>query len=635
MAPRSTSAPSWDGLTDVDLDCLEAVRLAPHFLPPTGSIYGRPGKRRSHYLYKTNDPDEKASIKQTDENRKVLVELRMGGGGKGAQSVMAGSLHPSGELYEWDEDGVVATTTCATLKAAIAKIAAGALLARHWPEGSRHDASLRVGGFLARCGWEPDAIGDFLVAVQEVAGVQDNTHIEGGRKAAVDAANYQLETGQGYGSPAMAEMFGEDVAKQLAKLIGYYAERQMPAAARGLRWREVTKRGHPVASLFNARVAVAALGVTCRYDLFHHKIMLECGRTVHEWTGGELDDIALTRMRQFVSDQYGFDPTTAHMLDAIKTLAVEHCFDPVLEMLDQAQEAWDGEERLDRWVVDYLGCADTELNRAIGRKTLIAAVHRARVPGCKYDIITVLESPEGWNKSTAIRVLAGDENFSDQRLLGTSDKEVQEQLEGVWMHENADLAGMKRAEVEQVKTFASRQVDRARPAYGRVRENRLRRSIEWGTTNTKEYLLSQTGNRRFWPLEVDQIDIAKLKRDRLQLLGEAATYEADGEDVVLDRKLWGLATDAQEERRAKDPWEDILAEMPKAVDVYDKPREKFETRRIIYHEGNEHRVRSADLLEHVLKLSPAHQTRFDAMRLSDVMRALGWKRQAETDRRNL
>jgi hypothetical protein len=158
MAPRSTSAPSWDGLTDVDLDCLEAVRLAPHFLPPTGSIYGRPGKRRSHYLYKTNDPDEKASIKQTDENRKVLVELRMGGGGKGAQSVMAGSLHPSGELYEWDEDGVVATTTCATLKAAIAKIAAGALLARHWPEGSRHrliegrrlPGPVRVG---AGCDW--------------------------------------------------------------------------------------------------------------------------------------------------------------------------------------------------------------------------------------------------------------------------------------------------------------------------------------------------------------------------------------------------------------------------------------------------------------------------------------------------
>ena len=177
-------------------------------------------------------------------------------------------------------------------------------------------------------------------------------------------------------------------------------------------------------------------------------------------------------------------------------------------------------------------------------------------PGCKFDSITVLEGVEGTNKSTAIRILAGDENFSDQSILGAKDKEVQEQLDGVWMHENADLAGMKRAEVEHVKAFASRQVDRARPAYGRVREDRPRRSIEWGTTNNKEYLLSQTGNRRFWPLKTGKIDIEALKRDREQLLGEAATYEAAGESMTLDPSLWGDAREAQEQRRVADPWED-------------------------------------------------------------------------------
>jgi hypothetical protein len=338
---------------------------------------------------------------------------------------------------------------------------------------------LRVGGFLARCEWEADDISNFVVAVQEVAGVEDQTHIENGRKAAVDATNYHMEDGKGYGLPAMAEMFGEPTAKLIAKLIGY-REAQLPAAARGLNWRQVSEKGRIYATLHNARVAVAALGVECRYDLFHHKIVLEYRGTVHEWNGGELDDIALTRMRQFVSEKFSFDPGAIHLLDAIKTIAVEHCFDPVLEMLDEAQRNWDKKPPLDNWVVTYLGCKDTKLNRAIGRKTLIAAIHRPRVPGCKYDHITVLEGPEGLLKSTAIRELAGDENFSDQSILGASDKEVQEQLDGVWMHENADLAGMTRAEVEHVKAFASRQVDRARPAYGRVREDRKRRSIEWG-----------------------------------------------------------------------------------------------------------------------------------------------------------
>ena len=219
---------------------------------------------------------------------------------------------------------------------------------------------------------------------------------------------------------------------------------------------------------------------------------------------------------------------------------------------------------------------------------------------------------EGTNKSTAIRVLAGDENFSDQSILGASDKEVQEQLDGVWMHENADLAGMRRADVEQIKAFASRQVDRARPAYGRVREDRPRRSIEWGTTNNNEYLLSQTGNRRFWPLETGTIDIEALKRDREQLLGEAAAYEAVGQSIALDPSLWGDAREAQEQRRVADPWEEILGHMPDHV--VHKSGDGFE------------RVASADVLTRVLDIPKAQQTSAHGQRLALAMKHAGWSR---------
>ena len=65
---------------------------------------------------------------------------------------------------------------------------------------------------------------------------------------------------------------------------------------------------------------------------------------------------------------------------------------------------------------------------------------------------------------------------------------------------------MKKAEVETVKAFASRQVDRARPAYGHFLKKQPRHSIEVGTTNSDEYLQSQTGNRRFWPMTRSQGD---------------------------------------------------------------------------------------------------------------------------------
>src|SRR5262249_48992539 len=254
-----------------------------------------------------------------------------------------------------------------------------------------------------------------------------------------------------------------------------------------------------------------------------------------------------------------------------------------------------------------------------------AACRRARVPGCKFDQIVVQEGPEGKNKSTSIRVLAGDENFSDQSILGASDKEVQEQLDGIWMHENADLAGMRKAEVERVKTFARRQVDRARPAYGHVREDRPRRSIEWGTTSEDTYMVSQTGNRCFWPLKTAKIDIEALKSDRDQLSGEDATCEADRETIVLDEKLWPDARAAQEQRRITDPWEDLLADIPDTVDITIDETTRTIT---IVHRSNDgsERVASADLLTYVLNVPKAQQSPLHSQRLAHTMKHLGWSR---------
>ena len=252
-----------------------------------------------------------------------------------------------------------------------------------------------------------------------------------------------------------------------------------------------------------------------------------------------MTDNGIIRLRQIMSDRFGFDLEDKATRDAVMSLALEHCFDPVRDMLDKAEADYDGVERLDKMAVTYFNCDDTPLNRAIVRKTMIAAVRRVRKPGCKFDTIVVMESEEGWNKSSAWRVIAGDENFSDASILAHSAREVQEQLSEVWIHENADLAGMRKAEVESVKAFASRQSDDARPAYGHFLAKQKRHSIEVATTNDDEYLQSQTGNRRFWPLAVRKmIDLDLLRRDRLQLLGEAAKYESAGESITLDEKLW-------------------------------------------------------------------------------------------------
>jgi predicted P-loop ATPase len=397
-----------------------------------------------------------------------------------------------------------------------------------------------------------------------------------------------------------------------------------------LQWAGCHKDGSPVPNMANAQLAIETSGVTCSYNTFHNKRLIDYRGEVHELQHllGEVTDSVVIGLRKALRNQFGTDFGDKHIRDALTSIGDEHRFDPVCDMLDQAQAAWDGTERLDNMAVDYANCEDTPLNRAIMRKTIIAAVRRARRPGCKFDNITVLESDEGWNKSTFWRVLAGDQNFSDESILGKSGREIQEHLSEVWIHESADLAGMRKAEREQIKAFASRQVDIARPAYGYFIKRQPRHAINVGTTNSDEYLESQTGNRRFWPLKVlKRIDTKKLERDRLQLWGEAAACEAKGEEITLPENLWGAAADEQEKRRVKEPWESKLADIPRTISAFDQGKYGTPCTVTVIHElGEIEFARSTDLLTYVLQISIDRQDRLHEMRLSDAMKRLGWAR---------
>ena len=372
----------------------------------------------------------------------------------------------------------------------------------------------------------------------------------------------------------------------------------------------VDKHGkHPKKTYRNAREAIKNLGIICRYDEFHDRHLVG-GEPIQQWAG-ELSDAAITVLRQMIVEAFGFDPGKDNVNDAATALCIENRFNPILDYLDGLK--WDGVARLGTWLTTYLGAEDTALNHAIGKLTLVAAVRRARQPGCKFDQIPVLEGLEGSNKSTAIAVLAGEGNFSDQTILTRNDKAQQELLRGVWIYEIADLAGMKRSEVEKVKAFASRSHDRARPAYGRRRVDAPRRGILIGTTNDDQYLKSETGNRRFWPITTGTIDIESLRRNRDQLWAEAAAVEKRCGSLVLPRELWAEAAAVQDERRQHDPWDDVLADVRgityPATDGSGEQQEWITVREILMH----------------LEVKPDRATSEIHRRLKGVMRRLGWR----------
>jgi predicted P-loop ATPase len=313
-------------------------------------------------------------------------------------------------------------------------------------------------------------------------------------------------------------------------------------------WPDLAKKtDRPRKTYRNARAAMIALGMVCRFDMFHDRKLID---------GERLSDDLCSMLRQRIIDRFDFDPGKDNVGDAAQQLCIESAFDPVLEYLDGLR--WDGVPRVDTWLPEFLGAQDTALMRQIGMLTLVAAVRRVRKPGVKFDHVLVLEGPEGKMKSTAIVVLAGEENFSDQTILSVTDREQQELVAGVWLYEIAELAGMTKGEVEKIKAFVTRTHDRARGAYKRFRSEAPRRCIFIATTNETDYLKSQTGNRRFWPVRVGNIDIDRLRAERDQLWAETTFIERSGIPLMLPEDLWAAAVVEQNARVEVDPWDDLL-----------------------------------------------------------------------------
>jgi len=210
------------GLTDIDLDCPEAIALAAITLPHTDAIFGRMSKPDSHFLYYTSLATTygKAALKLADPiTRQVLLEVRIGGDA-GAQTIFPGSVHESGEEIKWAKEGDPAQAEDLELLRRARLLASLCLMARYWPplKGGRHDAALIVGGFLSRCGYTPSDIKRFVECVAKIAGCED---YKGRATDAEDAANAYLQGKNAFGYPAMEDLFGKAVAGRVAEWLNY------------------------------------------------------------------------------------------------------------------------------------------------------------------------------------------------------------------------------------------------------------------------------------------------------------------------------------------------------------------------------------------------------------------------------
>lgn len=234
---------------------------------------------------------------------------------------------------------------------------------------------------------------------------------------------------------------------------------------------------------------------------------------------------------------------------AVSKVADDRSYHPIKDYLSSLPE-WDKVKRADTLLIDYLGAEDNEYVRAVTRKTLCAAVKRVRNPGCKFDTMLVLCGPQGKGKSTLISKLSMEWFNDSMQLAETKDKTAAEKLQGYWILEIGELAGLRKAEVETLRGFLSRQNDIYRASFGKRATPHQRQCIFIGTTNAENgYLRDTTGNRRFWPVKTpgggtkNSWDITQEEVD--MIWAEIMFYCDMGEKLYLDGNICALAEKEQ------------------------------------------------------------------------------------------
>lgn len=314
-------------------------------------------------------------------------------------------------------------------------------------------------------------------------------------------------------------------------------------------------------------------------------------------------------------------PSDSDVAKAVVQVAREKPYHPVADWLRSLR--WDGKERIAHVSDEILNVDRTALTQSLLRKWFISAAARALTPGCKVDLVWILQGKQGTRKSTFFNTLAGDEWFSDSPV-DLHDKDSKLLLRKVWILEWAELEAMQRSvRSSSAKAFISSRIDHFRPPYGRGFVSSPRHCVIVGTTNEDEILEDATGNRRYWILPVpDSINTDRLADQRDQLWAEAVAAFVAGEAWHVTPAEQAQLEEQHEQWTKRDPWEAIIVSHLDAKMSAYRAAQRTEKRASILRDMT--RVSTTALITEQIRKEAQACTRFDSMRVAAILRLNGW-----------
>ncbi len=544
----------------------------------------RPAKlHQSKELVKVAMPSSKPSKREVEQLTKKELEsgLRLRPAweiavmGEGQQVVLPDSLHPdSGKAYLWRKG--FSPKLAASLKLKLPDTAKGAEKTHKAPtdlvvqdfevepvdlgwlpipekvrqqiltgEGvdDRSATLLPVCHALHAAGLTTNEILTVLTDTETFLGQCAYEHAQTSSRARAAKWVYNYTLKKVLKETSAAEMFGEPIgeAKRLtdAELIA-----DQEAADEMIDWQsdlDQTKNGYK-ASLRNViMILEKEVGPDLfKRDLFAYRDFYTRKAPWRSKPEQLVGDDDMIQIRKWLSDKFGIEPSKQVIGDAVTYIAIENGFDPLKDWLNELPE-WDGTDRLDTWLAEHFEAkGDPEYLAQVFRKWMVAMVMRVEKPGAHFPWMPIFEGAQGVGKSSFGRLLVSQKYFLDW-LPSLADKDAALALQGMWAVEMGELASLRKNELETVKAFLPRTIDKVRPPYGERMIESPRRCVFFGTTNSTKYLIDDSGNRRFKPIMVGQLDFETLINEREQLFAEALWLYRNGFESESTVELSGEA----------------------------------------------------------------------------------------------
>ena len=306
------------------------------------------------------------------------------------------------------------------------------------------------------------------------------------------------------------------------------------------KWIETNQDGKPLQTIENCIQILEnseEYRGTIAFNEFSNRIMIN---HTNNWTDFNYSDMVHYMERNFKI-------TNENKINhAFKIVAQRNKYHPIRDYLNSL--TWDGIERVNRVFIEFLGAHDTIYSQKVSAITFIGAVSRVFNPGVKYDTMPVFVGKQGIGKSKFIRKIAVNPDWFTDGVTTFDGKEFYESIQGKWLIELGEGTAFQKSIKERSKQAIASQQDFYREPYARNPEVRKRQCIFFGTTNNYDFLKDETGDRRYYPIDVNinratkNIDNDLNSKYINQLWAEAVyRYNQNEEIYITDTEILRIA----------------------------------------------------------------------------------------------